>query len=162
MTEEDLDLCFRFLTKYLSRLDTEILAEIYEDNKEEIDQIFEKESPLKKEYQRLKHYFKSGIYVRFIDEELYLFNARYSKKEVGVSKNGKKLYEEVLDIEKLIKFNPFKDSNIIQMMKMRANIQGDLKTYQLWVSKGLFGGKEDVHVTDEDIIELIDQRKVPI
>lgn len=170
---EHLSRMLRFLYQLLTELPLEYINRLYWDYDHEIENIYNSGmnhirikggSEL---FNSLKSYYSNeGQIARFDDEDLYVFNARYEKQKVGENpRNGKALYEEILSIERMLLYTPFK-STFVKMMKMRAMMQGDLKTYGLWVTKGLMvsfssdGGESIVNSDlDDSIIDLIDERK---
>ena len=74
----------------------------------------------------------------FRDRDIFIFNGRYVKKEAGVNpRNGKTLYEEVLQAEKILRLTPF-SADMIQGIRMRANMHEDLSTYAFDARPGQF------------------------
>jgi hypothetical protein len=154
---------YLFLEKIID-VDTADLIRIYENNKEVFNKGIEDGKKIltkKSGYPYLnileKFFSDEKLYLRYIDQNIYVFNARYVKKKIGENNRGKDIFEEELEIENMIKLNILKNSNIVNMMKVRANMQGDLKTYKIWINKDLLN--ED-QISQQELIEKYGQAMI--
>lgn len=146
---------FRYLGKLFKYVEIKEINDLYRENKKEWYSIlYNKDEDMKKKtispkwIELFQSYFRNeGAMQKFEESDLYVFNARYKKVKVGENHITKKpLYEEVLDIERMIKIEPFDitSASTVKAMQLRVMVQGDINTYGLWVSKDLL---------DEDTIE---------
>tara|TARA_R110000772_G_scaffold2410_4_gene8600 strand:+ start:69023 stop:70891 length:1869 start_codon:yes stop_codon:yes gene_type:complete len=159
------DYSLRYLSKLLTELPFETMNSLYNDSSEQWDEILNSSGKWveqSKHFNNVKGYYKNkGAMKNFEDNDLYVFNARYVNKKVGENPTtGKSYYERVLEPEKMVKYTPFKEK-FIPMMKIRAQIQGDLTTYGMWVSKDLFSNDDDIDnmLKDEWFVNLVDSKK---
>lgn len=114
----------------------------------------------------MKKYFINGAYKDYVDQDLYIFNGSIEKKKVGTSDSGKNLFEEVLDIERMLKYNPLITEHEAKGMKMRSKFESSkkLRTYGIWTSKNMFAEEgqlfvdRDVYEDDQMIKDLIQEK----
>lgn len=163
------DTAIRYFPDCLRVLEPSVINDMYRNNKDTWDEVLNSNKGGYKPnifMKGLKKYFSNEITMRNFDTmNFVIFNAGYDRKKVGENpKTGKSLYEEVLNVENFVNYNPFElDSPIIKMMKLRATTQGDIKTYGIWIEKDAIDVEDMRDMSEEEwFLDLIDSRKIPL
>jgi len=99
----------------------------------------------------LAHKIKNG-------ENLYIFIGAKDHIKVGMSERGKDIYEETIKIENLIKYNPIKNYNDLQGIKIRSKYTNQ-KVYGIWVNNSLLDEPRYYH---DDIVDNYGQEMVDL
>jgi hypothetical protein len=100
--------------EYLNWLETQLSLEYQKQNKLKVD-------PKRSQMEE--------------DNQMYVFAMRDKFKE---DENG--LFRKDIEIERMVPIDPYDENHayIIKMLKLRANSQGDLKTYCIWLPKDAY------------------------
>jgi len=163
----------RFFADLLMKIPMSEVNEMYMSNENAWDRILDEGINnknvtgyrVKKHFDILKSYFNNKTTMEnFASMDLFVFNARYTKREIGVNPNsGKKQYEEVLEPEKMVRVNPLTLNHIVGAMRRRTMVQDDLTLYGMWVSLDLFDEETiDSMLKDDWFLDLIDSRKFTV
>lgn len=166
------DHTLRYFPDLLQVLTIKTVNKLYRDNEEEWDGCLDNYQG-KNGYKTdtyLKHfksYFSNKITMENFDTmDFFLFNASYQKIKIGVNSDNKKpQYEEVLTPEKFIIYNPLVVDGMIGMMKYRTMMQEGLRTYGIWVNKGLFDEESIDNMLSKKeswFLDLVDSRKIRV
>jgi hypothetical protein len=171
--DTNLEVSLRYFNDGLTKIPIRVFNNMYRDNKKEWDDVLDKftyreNSTIPRTDEIcliLRNYFRNEKAMTNYDTmDLFIFNARYEKREVGVNSiNNKKIYEEILVPEKLITDHPFNLVKLISQMRGRVIMYDDLKTYGIWVNKDLFDVDNINNMLDEDwFLDLVDSRKIEL